>query len=290
MKKEYYYILILFIFLSSCKHEIVADDIYAYWQLQNKVEFDDVAFGKLEITDDENWGCWVDPVISDTIYHFKSFAIDTDTLTFVDDNDKTFKCRIYELHDSVMVLKDFPGASDNLEFKRMGDTMREKNDFNNTGTGIRSERTVSLKFTGKTIYAKDISPDSLDVNMKSVVAQKYANYMGESVILTNEQVANAHNILKEYVDDKLFLKEHPNARDDAYPFNEYFKQYMGYMKDGELIVDVTMNRMVRSRFSPFPYMILKQDLISVNDGGPSHARATVNLSRGKAVWFMTNGY
>lgn len=290
MENNIIYILVLIIFISSCKHEIVADDIYAYWQLQNKVEFDDVTFEKLEITDDENWGCWADPVTSDTIYHFKSFAIDTDTLTFVDDNGKTLKCRIYQLHDSVMVLKDFPGTSDNLVFKRMGDIMRKENDFNNTSAGIRSERTVSLKFTGKTIYAKALSPDSLDVNMKSVLSQKYANYMGESVILTNEQVATAHDILKEYVDEKLFLKEYSNARDNAYPFNEYFKQYLGYIKDGELLVDVTMSRMVGNRFCPFPYTMLKQDIISVDDGGPSYARAMVNLSRGKAVWFMTNGY
>lgn len=290
MKKINIYLFIFIMLTSSCKREIVADDIYAYWQLQNKIEFDDVAFGELEITDDENWGCWADPVVSDTIYHFKSFVINTDTLTFVDDNGKTLKCRIYELHDSVMVLKDFPGASCNLEFKRIGDTMRGEDDFNNTSAGIRSERTISLKFTGKTIYAKDFSPDSLDVNMKSVLSQEYANYIGKSVILTSEQVATAHDILKEYVDDKLFLKEHPNARDDAYPFNEYFKQYLGYMKDGELMVDVTMSRMVGSRFCPYPYTILKQDIISVDDGGPSYARAKVNLTKGKAVWFMTNGY
>ena len=288
MKKNIIYILVLIIFISSCKHEIVADDIYAYWQLQNKVEFDDVAFGKLELTDDEDWGCWADPVTSDTIYHFKSFAIDTDTLTFIDDNGKTLKCRIYELHDSVMVLTDFPGANDNLVFKRIGDTMRENADFNSQG--VKSEQIVQQKFNGKTIYAKDFPLDSLDINMKSDLSQNYANYIGKCVILTAEQVATARELLKEYVDGKFFVKDWPNASDDAYPFDEYFKQYMGYMKDGELIVDVTMNRMVRSRFSPFPYMILKQDLISVNDGGPSHARAKVNLTKGKAFWFMTNGY
>lgn len=277
MKKINIYLFIFIMLTSSCKREIVADDIYAYWQLQSKVEFNGIAFSKLEITDDENWGCWADPVISDTIYHFKSFAVNADTLTFVDDNGKSLTCKIHELHDSVMVLTDFLGASNKLVFKCIANTMRKDGE-------------VPKTLRGTTIYAKDFSPDSLDINMKSVLSHDYANYIGESFILTNEQVAIAHNILKEYVDDKLFLKERPNARDEAYPFDEYFKQYLGYMKDGELMVDVTMSRMVGSRFSPYPYMILKQNIISVDDGGPSYARAKVNLTKGKAVWFTTNGY
>lgn len=270
------YLFMFVIFISSCKHEVVTGDIYAYWQLQNNVEFNDIAIGKLEVTDDENWGCWADPVVNDTIYHFRSFSINTDTLTFVDDNAKMLECRIYELHDSVMILTDFPGANGNLVFKRIADTMRDD--------------AVPQKISGMTIYAKEYPLDSLDINMKSVLSQHFANYLGKSVILTDKQIATVREILREYVDGKHFLEEQPNARDDAYPFDEYFKQYMGYMKDGELMVDITMSRMVGGAFNPFPYMMLKQDLVSVDDGGPSHARAEVNLTKGKVIWFMTNGY
>ena len=45
------------------------NDIYAYWQLQNEVKFNGMGFTNLIFT--SSYENFVDPVISDTIYHYK---------------------------------------------------------------------------------------------------------------------------------------------------------------------------------------------------------------------------
>ena len=38
------------------------------------------------------------------------------------------------------------------------------------------------------------------------------------------------------------------------------------------------------------YTVLKRDFYDVEDGGPAHARATIDLTTQKVVIFTTNGY
>lgn len=63
------------------------NDIYAYWQLQNKVRFNGMGFTNL-IFSSKKWENFADPVISDTIYHYKKVEVKGDMLCLVDDDDK----------------------------------------------------------------------------------------------------------------------------------------------------------------------------------------------------------
>lgn len=271
-------ILLCTLFFTSCKKEIVADDIYAYWKLQNDVEFKELAFTNLEFTNDEKWGSWVDPVINDSIYHYKSLTVKGDSLCLVDDNNKELILTIEELHDSTLVISNFPGANKSLEFKRIADVIRDdlKQPF---------KYGMSPSFDG--IEAKNYSSDSLDINLKSTLSQEEANWYGKSVILSQEQVQQAHKLLEECMNSKEYVNLN-NGCADAYPFNEYFRQYSGVIIDGEIYAKVVLTTSMLGMFSP-PYTNLKRQLLVTNDGGPSHAQASVNLTKNKVVGFLTNG-
>lgn len=278
---EYTFFAVCLLCIASCKKEIVADDIYAYWALQNEVEFKGVVFTHLEFTDDEKWGSWVDPVTSDTIYHYNKLTVTGDSLCLTDDNGKELICRINELHDSTLVITDFPGANKRLEFKRVGDVRRYLGDDKPLFKYGMCSRC--------SIEAKCFPKDSLDINIKSYYSLNKYNYEGKSQILSNEQVQQAHKLLEDYIVNKDYVEECMNGIDDAYPFDEYFKQYSGCIVDGELIVNVSLLSRTDTMFSPFPYMELKEYMSQMSDGGPQFARAKINLTKQKVLFFMTNG-
>lgn len=172
-------ILLCTMLFTSCKKEIVADDIYAYWKLQNDVEFTELAFTNLEFHGvARSKHAWIDPVVNDSIYHYVSVSVKGDSLCLVDDINQEFIFTIKELHDSVLVITDFPGADKDLVFKRIDP----------------SPKTISIKAT-------DFPSDSLDINLKYQpdVWKEYGK-----LILTNEQVKQAHTILENYMNKKLY--------------------------------------------------------------------------------------
>ena len=77
--------------------------------------------------------------------------------------------------------------------------------------------------------------------------------------------------------------------EDAYPFDQYIRQYVSYEENGHLYVRVTLNTSVYT-YKESGYTVLKQDVYDVEDGGPTHARATIDLTTQKVVDFITNGY
>ena len=278
-------ILLCTLFFTSCKKEIVADDIYAYWKLQNDVEFKELAFTNLEFTNDEKWGSWVDPVINDSIYHYKSLTVKGDSLCLVDDNNKELILTIEELHDSTLVISNFPGADKDLVFKRIYQTEEHK------------------------IYetkATDFPSDSLDINLKYQpdVWKEYGK-----LILTNEQVRQAHTILENYMNKKLYYTikdikiktqtpngiiktEYSNSfKEDGIeplPFNHYFRQYYGYMKDGHIIVNICLIHSVFTLDNPFLYSQLKHGEYGVHGGGNHYGYTTIDLTEGKVTDFHIN--
>ena len=276
-------ILLCILFFTSCKKEIVADDIYAYWKLQNDVKFTELAFTNLDFLDVTRLEhAWIDPVVNDSIYHYVSISVKGDSLCLVDDNDKEYVFTIKELHDSILVITDFPGADKDLFFKRINHT----------------KKAICIKAT-------DFPSDSLDINLKYQpdVWKEYGK-----LILTNEQVKQAHTILENYMDKKLYytikdLKikaKAPNGKTEysnsfkedgiePLPFNHYFRQYYGYMKDGHLIVNVCLAHIVGASDRSFLYSRLKYDAYLVDDGGNHYGDARIDLTEGKVIDFHLNG-
>ena len=185
------------------------NDIYAYWQLQNKVKFNGMGFTNLIFTSSEKYGCenFVDPVISDTIYHYKKVEVKGDTLSLVDDNDKVLNVRILELNDERLVITDFPGVDGELIYKHLGwgpgeDPRRCKED-SLKGLSAFPEKII---FRGASV---DYPADSLDIIMKSSYFFKsYSEYHDDkAVVLTKDQMLAARYILKKYMAHREYLKE-----------------------------------------------------------------------------------
>lgn len=278
--------LTLVISMTSCDHEIVADDIYGYWQLDNDVKFTGLAFTRLEFLDGHP--SIVDPVISDTIYIYDSLSVEGNILLLIDKNKNPLELKIRYLHDDVLAIENFPGADDVLEFKKVV-TINKK------------DHSVTYLFPPKQIKAEELPEDSLDINMKNFDddTEWLANDSseGEHVILSESQLTKAHNLLKNYMNTKGCMMntvvvdggvETLCEKFEPHPFRRYFKQYMGYKKDGQIIVEVSLFRHSLSHNSPFPYTDLKAHFMVVEDGGTNYGRATINLTTGE-VSFLFNG-
>ena len=268
------------------------NDIYAYWQLQNKVKFNGMGFTNLIFTSSEEYGCenFVDPVISDTIYHYKKVEVKGDMLCLVDDNDKVFKVRILELNDERLVITDFPGVDGELIYKHLGwgpgeDPRRCKEDSLKDSNAFLEKKIQ--------IASVDYPADSLDIIMKSSYFFKSynENHDDKAVVLTNDQMLAARDILKKYMANKEYLKVEDFlgscCGDEPYDFNKYIHIYYGIIKDGELLVCVKM--CADGGFGYFPYTSLKEDIPLIHDGGNILIHVLIDLKQNKVIHFQGNG-
>ena len=266
MKNVFYYPIVLLL-MASCQlaedRTIAPKDIYGYWQVEGEIN-KELPWSKIEFLNDSD--IWIDPCL-DTIYHYRHFAITGDSLILTDHQQKESLYKIDHLKDSVLLISDFKTGVQ-LRFHKFVDL----HDMNNRKPMVLS--------------ADDLSPDSLDVNVKSVFVNEYCEYTKKELhILTHDEVVMARNILESYFDKKEYEKELRGNR-YPYPFNQYIRQYIAIVENGDIIVKVNL---ITNWQSFDGYTSLKKDEIYVCDGGPSFATAVINLTKGKVVWFMTNG-
>ena len=263
--------------LCSCKHEvreISPDKIVGYWELQNDVKFSGLVFTHMYFINNIHNSVVVDPVVSDTIYEYKKAFVTGDSLCLIDHNDKEMIIKVKELSDSALVLTDFPGASDDLVFRSV------EYEFH------------SVDEKGRVVYMSlpmrkySISKDSLDINMKSYSARKWAD--GEYVVLTNMQVAKARDIAKEYLKNKTYLKNGWKKNEEPKDFDEYLRQYFGYKKDGKLIATIKMSIFRHETYSPFPYMDLKTWIAESTGGGCNYLHFEIDIEEGTVLSFHSN--
>ena len=299
MKKNFICLLAvicMMLFVSCEKYSGVArpNDIYAYWQLKNEVKFNGIGFTNLIFTSSEEYGCenFVDPVISDTIYHYKKVEVKGDMLCLVDDNDKVLKAKILELNDERLVLTDFPGVDGELIYKHLGwgpgeDPRRCKEDSIKDPNGIHE-----FKIQRASV---DYPADSLDIIMKSSYFfksyndNKYNDY--KAVVLTKDQMTKARYILKKYLARREYLKEEgfwgSCCGSEPYDFNKYMHQYYGVIKDRELLVCVEM--CANGGYGCFPYTSFKKDIPMIDDGGRGLIHVEIDLKQNKVIYFQGNG-
>ncbi len=272
------------------------NDIYAYWQLQNEVKFNGMGFTNLIFTSSEKFGCenFVDPVISDTIYHYKKVEVKGDMLCLVDDNDKVLKAKILELNDERLVLTDFPGVDGVLVYKHLDwgpgeDPRRCKEDSIKYPNGMdKFEKKIERGHV-------DYPADSLDIIMKS--SYFFKNYNDskynddKAVVLTKDQMLAARYILKKYMAHREYLKEEgffgSCCGSEPYDFNKYMHQYYGVIKDRELLVCVEM--CANGGYGCFPYTSCKIDIPLIHDGGNILIHVQIDLKQNKVIHFQGNG-
>lgn len=273
----YVFSLLSFILLlSSCKKEIVSKDIYGVWEMQVQTTAEGPQFAKLLLEKDGY--SWIDPVVSDTIYYYEKVDVSGDTLLLTDGLNYPTLCIIEELHDSVLILSHVAGFDKEITYKKVLH-------YSQGPVMPGSER----------IKASDLSKDSLDVIVKSFLVWDYYRYLNDNNkeartyhSLTKDEMLQARELLRQYMTDCSLEKDQYN-NEDAYPFDQYIRQYESYTEKGHLYVKVTLNTDIYTD-KGCGYTVLKRDIYDVEDGGPSHARATIDLTTKKVVDFITNGY
>ena len=272
MKKLLCYLIVLQ-FMVSCQiaadRTIIEKDIYGYWQLEGEVN-KDLPWSKIEFINDSN--IWIDPCL-DTIYHYRQFTITGDSLILTDHQQKECLYKIDHLKDSVLVISDFMKTDVQLRFHKF------------VSKSAEGEYMMNGCHT-KVFSARDLSPDSLDVNVKSVLLNEYYEYVKKEIhILSHNEVLMARKILESYFENKEYEKTLDKDR-YPYPFSQYVRQYTAIVENGDIIVRVNL----MTHWHSFDgYTSLKMDEYLVDDGGPSYATAVINLTKGEVVWFMTNG-
>lgn len=266
--------------LGACKdevREISPDKLCGYWRLQNDVNFSGLAFTHMWFFYDNCNYNYVDPVVYDTIYEYKKVFVTGDSLCLTDYNDKEMIVKIKELSDSAFVLTDFPGASDDLVF-RNPDYERHV---------VYEDGSVGFKPVPWLEY--QVPKDSLDINMKSYdVASKWANVRGEYVPLSNQQVAKARDIAREYLKNKAYLQDGWKKKEEPKDFDEYLRQYFGYKKDGKLIVAIEMSISHHRTNSPFPYSDLKTWIRESTGGSCNYLHFEIDINEGKVLPLHSN--
>ena len=267
----YVFSLLSFILLlSSCKKEIVSKDIYGVWEMQVQTTAEGPQFAKLLLEKDGY--SWIDPIVSDTIYYYEKVDVSGDTLLLTDGFKHPTPCIIEELHDSVLTLSHVAGFDKEITYKKVLDY--------NEGPFKREE-----------VKASDFSKDSLDVIVKSFLVWDYYQNNEDARTyhsLTKAEMLQARELLRQYMTDGSLEKDQFD-NEDAYPLDHYIRQYESYMEKGHLYVKVTLNTDIYTE-KCCGYTVLKRDVYSVEDGGPTHAQATIDLTAQKVVDFITNGY
>ena len=256
--------------LSSCKKEIVANDIYGVWEMQVQTTAESPQFTKL-LLEKDGYG-WIDPVVTDTIFYFVKVEVSGDTLLLTDGFNHPTQCIIEELHDSVLTLSHVTGYDKEITYKKVLDY--------NEGPFMLEE-----------VKASDFPKDSLDVIVKSFLVWDYYQNTEEDRTyhsLTKAEMLQARELLRRYMTDGSLEKDQ-YRNEDAYPLDQYIRQYESYMEKGHLYVRVTLNTEIFTE-KCCGYTVLKRDVYFVHDGGPSHAQATIDLTAQKVVDFITNGY
>jgi len=240
--------------------------------MQKQSSEDGPQYNKL-ILDKEDYN-WIDPVVNDTIFYFKKVAVNGDTLLLTDGLNHPSICIIKELHDSVLTLSNISGFDKEITYKKVLD-------FNNG------------PFPPETCNVSNISKDSLDVIVKSFLVWDYFKYLNEELkeekfyhSLTKAEMIQARELLRQYMTDGSLEKNHGN--NDAYPLDQYIRQYVSYTEKGHLYVRITLNKYIYLNKS-IAYTALKQDVYDMQDGGPIHAEADIDLTAKKVISFITNG-
>lgn len=272
MKKNTCYVMLLLLMVScqlTADKTIAQKDIYGFWRLEGEVN-KELPWSKIEFINDSD--IWIDPSL-DTIYHYRHFTINGDSLILTNHQMHESSYRVDHLKDSDLVITDFKDTGVQLHFRKF------------VGKSAEGEYMMDGRPT-KVFSASYLSLDSLDVNVKSILVNEFYEYAKKEIhILSRHEVQMARRILESYFENKEYQKVLDEDR-YPYPFNQYVRQYTAHVENGDIIVTVNLLR----RWCAFDgYTSLKMDVYSVEDGGPSYATAVINLTKGEVVWFMTNG-
>ena len=116
MKKNICYLMLLLLMVScqlTADRTIAQKDIYGFWQLEGEVN-KELPWSKIEFINDSD--IWIDPSL-DTIYHYRHFTINGDSLILTDHQMQENIYRVDHLKDSDLVITDFKNTGVQLHVR-----------------------------------------------------------------------------------------------------------------------------------------------------------------------------
>ena len=267
MKHIGYYVLpllMLTLALLACKSKktIRPADILGTWNYTGKEPSNEYNIASIDLAD-SNYIC-IDPMLGDTVYSYKRYAIHGDTLLLYDWNDDALALRMKYLGGDSLILEGKKLFSKGVVFRKDTDAMM----LNHKSKG-----------------ASEIPEDSSDVIVKT------SDPRDSLVALSKKNMLRAKAILKKHFDTIARDKTNDPFRPKPLPFNEYIRQYYGKRREGHLMVRIVMIHSV-DHFSGRPnawYYDLMRQPYMVNDGGRNYADAVIDLTTGQLVWFGVHG-
>ncbi len=286
MKKSFWtLLLLLFTFcLTSCKKEINPSDIYGIWNVESESTTDGPRFVRLDFADEDCY-YYVDPVVSDTLYVYKSIKVLGDSLLLTDRLSHTTLCIIDELRDSSLTLSNIDGVKKKVMYRKSAPFKKRKGKIDLTVSGHGN------------VLAKDFNKDSLDIIMRTnIFISRDYNECSKYHGCTREEMLEARTLLMNHIDslkrdEAEKLKKHITDYrmfTEMNPFDHYFRQYYAYEENGDKIIEVNLQSSIRVRPGE-GYTAMKRYWYNSKGGGPqTGAGATINLTK-RTVSFSVNG-
>lgn len=266
MKHIGYYVLpllMLTLALLACKSKktIRPADILGTWNYTGKEPCNEYNIASIDLAD-SNYIC-IDPMLGDTVYSYKRYAIHGDTLLLYDWNDDALALRMKYLGGDSLILESRKLLSKGLLFRKRN---------------YLDMKLKSIKRTG-------LPEDTCDIIVKA------SNPRDSLVAISKKDMLRAKAILKKHFETLAANKLSSPYSRRPLPFNEYIRQYYGRRRDGHLLINVAMMQNV-DYFPDRPnawYKNLIKQPYHVCDGGRYYADVLIDLTTGLLVWFYVHG-
>lgn len=151
--------------------------------------------------------------------------------------------------------------------------------------------------------AAAVSADSLDFVLSEKGVTDEMGELGEYHRLTEQELRRTKAILTEFVNNgggDTTVIERTDERtgkvidkkteiEQPLPLDHYYKQYIGYVSKGHLMVRVNLAAHVNTASGESVGELLSRRLYVVHDGGKSFGNTVIDLTRGTVVSFSLNG-
>lgn len=136
------------------------------------------------------------------------------------------------------------------------------------------------------LVAKKQPVDSLDVLVKKADETDLGVLTGDNFhLLTEKEFQQAKNMVASFFEKKEYRGK---TREKPYPFNHYFRQYVGYKKNNHIMVFVILCTSWPSYTGSVSEM--ETCIVTTSDGGPHYGDMKIDLTDNKIVSFGLNSY
>lgn len=262
------FLMIIAFVASSCMNKFVNEEsLYGYWIGYDSLSKSSI---RLDIRPDCKTLISFPNSFRQVAYHI--YKLSDDSLLFKDVNNNIISCGI--VVDTVTSL-EFLYAKKNIVFNLHKWKNNPYDDFEKPNVPVDSLNFV-FDACSPIDYRKSLTEDSISIS---------------GVNLSERHVKKTLELLQYVADSDSVSSDRAIRVDRLYPMNWYYRQFVGYKnKEKHLIVEVffylILHPLIETEKKEFNETI---PFIGIRDGGDSFARAMVDLTIGKVIFFKVNG-